>query len=196
MAWEWRPAGSGYSANRFGVLDGSKLFGECKHFAFALWLLARAPKPFGIGLPHPQITLEIYKGESGNGFVSNHDRPCLQLSKNVKIPPGNIDRLYYWENHKAVLFNSVYFDVCYETTYANEQNMAVYTLTGGYACNIPDRPGFVAEKARRNADGRYFWFKRLEPSDNVSNPDRTWLGPIDQTTFDVKYSSAKKLNVL
>ena len=91
VSWEW-PAGTGYSANRFGVLDGSKLFGECKHFACALWLLARAPQPFGLGLTHSQVKLEVYTGESGKGFVSNHSRRYLQLSKNVKRPPSNVER--------------------------------------------------------------------------------------------------------
>ncbi len=174
-AWEWRPAGSGYSANRYGVLDGTKLFGECKHFAYALWTLARAPKPFGLGLPHSQVKLEVYTGALGHGFVSPHGRRYLRLSKNVKRPPGNTDRLYYWENHKTVSFNNVYYDICYETTYVAEAAMALYTLTNVYAPPGPTQ--MVAEMAVRISNGRNFWFKRIQPTDNVTNPRRSWLGP-------------------
>lgn len=193
LHWEWRPSGEGYSANRYGVLDGSKKFGECKHFALALWGLARAPKPFGLGLTHSQVQWVNYPGALGNGFVSNHDHRFLELSKNVKRPDGNLDRLYYWENHKTVRYNSVYYDVCYGTTYDNQSNMELYVLTGIYAPEGPTK--MLAEKARRVADGRYFWFKRLQPSDNVTNPHRAWLGPIDETTFEVKYASSKELRV-
>lgn len=192
-SWEWRPAGSGYSANRYGILDGTKLFGECKHFAYALWTLARVPPPFGLGLPHSQVKLETYTGALGHGFVSAHPRRFLQLSKNVKRPPGNLDRLYYWENHKTVSFNNVYYDICYETTYPAEAAMALYTLTNVYAPPGPTQ--MVAEMAVRISNGRNFWFKRIQPSDNVINPRRTWLGPIDETTFETKYLKPSGLNV-
>ncbi len=53
----------------------------------------------------------------------------------------------------------------------------------------------VAEQAQRISDGRFFWFKRIQPTDNCTNPRRTWLGPIDETTFETKYLRPSSLNV-
>ena len=193
VGWEWRPTGQGHSANRFGIADGSKLFGECMHFAYALWMLARAPKPFGLGLPHSQVQVSTYTGETGQGFVSQHAHRYLKLSKNVKRPPGNQDRLYYWENHKTVRFQSLYYDVCYQTIYTQESDMASYMLTGRYAQLPP--PG-LAEMAKRIPDGRFFWFRRIVASDHVTNPRRSWLGPIDETTFETQHKGPSAIKIV
>jgi hypothetical protein len=183
VGWEWRPSGSGYSANRYGILDGTKLFGECLHFAYALWMLARAPKPFGLGLPHSQVQVSSYKGATGQGFVSQHGHRYLKLSKNVKRPPGNLDRLYYWENHKTVFYQNLFYDICYMTTYSQESDMAAYMLTGDYAkLELPE----LAEQASRVPDQSKFWFRRIQPSDHITNPRRSWIGPLEGKTYSKK----------
>jgi len=192
--WEWRPRGSGYSANRYGILDGSKLYGECLHYAYALWLLARAPWPFGLGCTHTQVKTHSYKGEKNEGFVSNHNGVFLKLEKNVHPANGSPTHLYYWENHKTVSFNNVFYDICYGTTYNTEPLMAGYTLTGIFTdINGPSGTLF-AEKAKRN-DGLYFWFRRIQPSDGIANDKRSYIGPVDETTFDNMVSRMKGLVV-
>jgi hypothetical protein len=180
VGWQWIPSGQGSGWNRSGILDGTKLTGECKHFAMALWMLARAPQPFGLGLPHSEVKDCVYKGDTGNGFVSEHHHRYLKLSKNVKRPLGNQDRLYYWENHKTVFYQSLYYDICYMTTYTQEADMASYMLTGRYAkLQQPE----MAELAVRVRDGHRFWFRRIQPGDHIENPRRNWIGPLEEKTY-------------
>jgi hypothetical protein len=193
--WEWRPSGSGHSANLYGILDGTKLFGECRHFANALCLLVRAPWPFGLGLPHSETHVDLYEGDiNAKGFISPHDGTFLRLTKNIAPSPANNDDLYLWENHKTVFYQEVYYDVCYRTTYTSRRFMASYQLPGVEITVPAASPTntFYAEKARRT-DGRYSWFKRITPSDNIATPGRAYVGPIDETSFERLHAAAKNV---
>jgi hypothetical protein len=195
--WEWRPSGSGYSANYGGILDGTKKFGECLHFAYALCFLARAPQPFGLGMTHSEVKTDVYKGEYGEGFVSNHDQIYLQLRKNVARFGTNAEDLYYWADHKTVLYGSVYYDICYGTTYADRSLMAVYMLTGRTAeeKNGANQLVLYAELAKSVAANRFFWFKRVNDTDGPVPLGCNYIAPIDETTFEKARLALKGMTV-
>lgn len=204
--WTWQPAAGGWDS--VGALDGTKVIGECMHFARNLWFLARAPAPWGLGLGRDQISTSTYKGATQEGFVSQHGGVFLHLASNVVAAPGYAGpALYYWVDHKTVLYNAQYWDPCYVATYAAEANMALYQLTGKYARTDADEAwdpanmgtlnlqtsGKTAEKATRN--GRYFYFRRVGAMEG-KGPHIALEGPIDETRLELMRMAARGINLV
>ena len=203
--WTWQPAAGGWNA--YGLLDGSKKTGECKHFAQALWFLARCPAPYGLGLRNDEVgQSKSYKGANGEGFVSNHPGVFLGLSSNVRpVPGGAAAQLYYWVDHKTVKYNDRFWDPCYMALYDNESDMAAYELTGEYARTDKDEAwdsgdmktlhlqteGKTAEKATRN--GRFFYFRRMSVAEQVGA--RALEGPISETLLETRRMSSAGLRI-
>src|SRR5205823_2370673 len=83
-----------------------------------------------------RIAIRWYKGEvNDQGFIAVHDGIFFGLSPNVKTPGNYGGRpLYYWGNHKVIEYASVFWDLCYRTTYASLSEMCEYSLTGQNLC--------------------------------------------------------------
>lgn len=204
-AWQWNPAGGGW--NSWGLLDGTKLAGECKHFAQNLWFLARCPAPYGLGLRRDQIDhSKTYAGATGEGFISNHNGTFLGLRSNVRAAAGyGGTPLYYWADHKTVKYNDRFWDPCYMVTYDAEADMAAYQLTNVYARTDVDglwdqgnmqtlglqAEGKTAEKATRN--NRYYYFRRMAAVEQVAG--RAFEGPITETDLEVRRMRGQGLRV-
>lgn len=127
--WRWNGSAGGW--NRYGLVDGTKLTGECKLFVANLWLLARAPYPYGMGRPLTRSPLiREYRGDHNQGFVAEHNGTFYNLGPNVLAPTDyNGALLYLWENHKVLQYRDRFWDACYGVTYDNLPQMAHYQLT-------------------------------------------------------------------
>lgn len=196
--WVWQPAAGGWNCH--GLLDDTKKSGECKHFAQALWFLARCPAPYGLGLRNDQVEhSKSYKGEHNEGFVSHHPGIFLGLSSNVRPTGAAATPLYYWIDHKTVKYNDRFWDPCYMAIYDRESDMAAYHLTGKYGRTDKDAAwdpgelktlslqteGKTAEKATRG--GRFFYFRRLGTVEQVGS--RALEGPLSETDLELRRSS-------
>ena len=123
--------GNGYSWNghvpggsAYKLLDGDIKSSECATFANAFMMLAWAPQPYGLGLPKAQLTLESYSGRATLGFVSDHPvGGVLGLQANVTG-----QHLYFWANHKVVKYQNRFYDVMYNTSYGQKEDMAIYQV--------------------------------------------------------------------
>lgn len=204
-SWSWTPAAGGWNCH--GLLDDTKKSGECKHFAQALWFLARCPAPYGLGLRNDQVDQsKSYKGENGEGFVSSHPGVVLGLSSNVRpVAGGAPTPLYYWIDHKTVKYNDRYWDPCYMLVYDRESDMAAYQLTGSYARTDVDAlwdttdmktlnlqtEGKTAEKATRN--NRFFYFRRMSAAEQLGG--RSLEGPISETELETRRMASVGLRI-
>jgi hypothetical protein len=181
--WIWNGAGGGW--DRCGLLDGARATGECKLFVCNLWLLARSPRPYGLGIVATQIpdTLQ-YAGVGGHGFVSTHNGTFYGLHPNVSpAPNASSVPLYLWLNHKVISYQGRYWDPCYRATYAQLQDMAMYQLTGrtfrlrNAISNNCAQTGDTAEEA--TCRGVTYFF-RLHSAPEQAMHQRLWEGPLTQ----------------
>lgn len=203
--WVWNPS-SGGGSNPYGLLDGTKLSGECLHFAKNLWFLARAPAPYGLGLARDVVTTSKYEGATGNGFVAAHNGTFLTLRPNIVAAQGYQGTpLYSWGDHKTVRWNNLFWDPCYVTTYAAEANMAVYQGTNVTVRTdddglLPTGPtgltllnqGKAAEKATLN--GRIFYFRQVGTHEGRGAHIR-YEGPISETKLELIRSAARGIRI-
>lgn len=111
--------GGGRGGDGYSYLDGLLTSGECAMFARSLLTLARAPKPYGLGLAG--VDFLSYSGQYKEGFVSNH--PAMGVMGLLPNVAGQ--NLYMWDSHKVVRYGGVLYDVMYRTTYANKEAMTV-----------------------------------------------------------------------
>lgn len=201
--WTWNPSASSGS-NAYGLLDGTKLSGECLHFAKNLWFLARAPAPYGLGISHNDVSTYKYEGATGNGFVSEHNGTFMGLRPNVTPTLGYLGApLYSWGDHKTVRWNAQLWDPCYKKIYANAAAMALYEGTnvtvrtdadsllpmGMEAMTIINQ-GKSAEKTTRNA--RYYYFRRVALTEG-RGAHIHYEGPIDETKLELMRMSSRGL---
>lgn len=200
--WAWRPNAGGW--DHYGLLDGTKVAGECQHFARNLLFLARAPAPYGLGLGAGAVSVgQSYKGSSNNGFVAVHNGIFLGLRSNVAPAPNYAGPpLYVWENHKTVQWNGRFWDPCYVTSYAPESAMAAYQSTNVTVRTDADGlwnpvdpttaskflEGKTAEKATRN--GRIYYFRRVAATEN-RGAHIAYEGPIDETRLEIMRSTGR-----
>jgi hypothetical protein len=204
--WVWQPNAGG--SNNHGLLDGSKLSGECLHFARNLWFLSRVPAPWGLGLDRDQIRTSEYKGATNNGFASRHPGVFLQLRANVAGLPGYAGpALYVWENHKTVLYQGTYYDACYGVTYNNEADMAAYQgtdrtvrtdMAGLY--DVAKDPGWQIRNGGKTAEkftsnGRIFYFRVPGLTENLGAGVK-YQGPIDETRLELMRQNAQGLRIV
>lgn len=129
--WNGRaPGGSGYK-----LLDGDVKSSECATFANGFMMLAWAPQPYGLGLSKAELGLEGYSGRARQGFVSAHPMGgVMGLQANVAG-----QQLYFWENHKVIKYQNRFYDVMYNTTYAQKEDMAhFHVLPNEVTLSPPD----------------------------------------------------------
>ena len=185
--WKWLgQAGS----NKFGLLDRTKLSGECYHFVQNFTTLVRAPAPFGLGLVlGAGEGSSFYKGTEKNGFVSHHTRNYFDLSANVLQPGPQCAVLrvtYLWDNHKVFCHAGRFYDVCYNAQYTSKDDMALYMLQDeGFRLdgkqmtitNSGDGKNFYA--ATNKTTGK-FLFRKVIPAECIDG-QLTYEGPLVDT---------------
>lgn len=199
--WVWKPAGGGFASG--ALLDGTKLTGECQHFALNLLTLARAPQPYGMGLVN--VEKVNYPGANDQGFVAVHNGTHMTLKSNVlPLPDQPGDRLYFWENHKVIKWNNQYWDPCYRTEpYNAVADMARYELTGEHVrtdkTGVWDsadlesyNKGCTAEKATYK--GRFFFFRRQSASE-AQETGCSLEGPISETELEIMRRKAQGISM-
>ena len=209
--WAWTPMAGGSSW--YGLLENlpeAKLNGECLHFVENLYLLCRAPDPYGLGMSCDEVAvvgadkkLPAYEGEYRKGFVSVHNGVYHGLRSNVQScgsyagPP-----LYSWANHKVLWIKSrdMYYDPCYGKNYQELSDMAAYQYTGEAvfmdgSMNIMTawQKGTYAWQAKR--DGRYFYFRIMSTAEQLQY-GKTVMGPYTETELDKACMRIKGLRVL
>src|SRR5262249_34687537 len=137
----WAPGAPGNSPGRGAMLldSGGALpgaganAGEGGYVAHALAYLINAPAPWGVGVCGATAGREPVPGGVSSprppGFISTHVQHLPGPQPNIVDLNGNtIPGFYKWENHKTTLFNGVYYDACYRTSYGAPGNMAVVNL--------------------------------------------------------------------
>lgn len=181
--WRWNGVGGGW--DRFGLLDGRRTTGECKLFVANLWLLARAPYPYGLGIRVADLRDVIqYEGGGGHGFVAEHNGTFFGLDANVSNAPGYRGvPLYLWANHKVLFYENLYWDACYGKRYENLQDMARYELTGRVfrlrndtLANCTQTGDTVEEASHR---GRIYYFRQHAREEEQHTRTR-YVGPLTQ----------------
>ena len=118
--WDGRIKGG----SAYKLLDGDVKSSECATFANAFMMLVWAPKPFGLQLPKGEVELQSYSGISKLGFVSTHPvGGVMGLQSNVA---GGL--YYVWDNHKVVKYQNRLYDVMYNTSYGQKEDMVQYQI--------------------------------------------------------------------
>lgn len=190
--WVWNGTGGGW--DRFGLLDQARITGECKLFVANFWLLARSPRPYGLGIVAtqlPDIPLP-YTGAAAQGFVSAHNGVFYGLGPNVHPAANYRDvPLYLWDNHKVLSYQGRFWDPCYRATYNQLQDMARYQLTGQMfrLRNVPlatcMQTGDAAEAATYR--GVTYYFRRQSQAEQLAN-HRTYEGPLTQVQAQARHN--------
>lgn len=140
----WTPSQGG--ANGRIVLDGERRTGECRFLAEALRVLLISPAPYGFGVDAARVTVATYDS-GGNGFIARHVGVHYGLSACVVDPANRARTDYYrWGDHKVVRFIDRYWDVCYNTAYAQLADMAYYTFSNAYLLPGGENMEFVANR--------------------------------------------------
>ena len=184
--WEWHGQGG---SNPVGLLDGTKLIGECLHFVTNLQTLAKAPAPFGLGLAAMDLATHSGDPVLKCGFVAKHVGNPLALAANV-VSPGKvrtISELYLWDNHKVLFHDAKYWDPSYSRTYANLADMEAFRLSeNANGIRLDGKAGTIESFN----DGQNFFpatqgkakflFRRLKPSESI-NQSLTYEGPLIDT---------------
>ncbi|MCX6594059.1 MAG: hypothetical protein NTZ56_21310 [Acidobacteria bacterium] len=159
LTWD----GSGRGGTGSPMLDNDLTTGECAMFAAAFQILCWAPAPYGLGLPKTDFEFVSYTGNHRKGFVSNHPRAGV-----VRLLPNVAGQdLYLWANHKVVRYQGRYWDVMYNTSYANKEEMALYhVMPDEVVLNTEDVPvehrgTYSMVEPLRGGQG--LWFKETRP---------------------------------
>lgn len=137
LGWEWYP---GASAVGYVFLDDKKTAAECRAFAGGLQYLAVAPKPFGLGMKLDDSGVNgiwLVNHCPEKGFLAVHpSNGVCKLQANIFPNPNAVvepllhnRRLYYWANHKVVLYKGFYYDPAYGVMYAAENDMESLSVT-------------------------------------------------------------------
>ncbi|MES2259282.1 MAG: hypothetical protein V4724_12215 [Pseudomonadota bacterium] len=209
LDWRWLPQ-QGCTSPR--LIDGELKAAECAAFASALNAMAKAPAPFGIGVPGGDgsgatVKEETYRGRvvenKGLGFVSFHPRAgVLGLMSNMytKIDvalPGNLrgGSFYMWSNHKVVRFNNTLFDPTYGKQYAALADMACLNVADWEVLG-KTKPGTMdafVTGGQQDAEGRHLlicetvsgerYYVRMTPSTLVAS-ECQYQGPFTQAQRD------------
>lgn len=171
--------GSAGGTGGYPLLDGPKVIGECAMFAKAFQILAYSPAPYGLGLNKNEMSLTSYSGPAKKGFVSAHSADGV-----VKLRPNvQGQALYFWNNHKVILYRGVYYDVMYGVTYARLQDMALYS--------VMDDGTDLAEQGPPPRTSTYFTTEPLAGADTPGrqgswfkeSPTGTYFGPSVRMPF-------------
>jgi len=139
FAWDPSARGSFTFGKLMDTLDGTRVSGECKLLAGALYALWIFPAPFGLGqgAARPAPAMHTFNNYDGNnGFISHHPLAGVRgLLPNVVHPFGNphdpstYQPLYQWGDHKVVYYNGRAYDPTYMHIWNNESEMVAFEFT-------------------------------------------------------------------
>lgn len=198
--WTWNPSAPGngtFAGCR--TLQGDIQQAECAAVAHAFNVALTAINPYGLQQAANNFTVSTYSGAYNNqGFIANH-APILNLNPNIYNPTtGNAVNLYCWQDHKTVTWNNTYYDACYDTSYANEADMAAaevmqsINFTAATFQNVYVMDVFITDDAAQlNARGFYiqtfydFTTNQFAPDPNavlnVGGYRSVFIGPFTDT---------------
>jgi hypothetical protein len=151
--WTWFPKGKkSHGEYAAKLLDGNTDAQECQLAATAFLQLLRAPEPYGFAYSEEEAKIHIYSGEERgllgfksstpltgksrgtglSGFYSRHPKGGIFdcLPNVYDVVTRELAPLYSWSNHKVVIANGEFWDVCYNASYSLPSEMAVGLVVG------------------------------------------------------------------